>query len=175
MKKTIMMMLVSMLTLAGVTATAQKSSKYLVGTMSYSKSTDEDATYSFSPLVGYYVTNKTSVGVVAEVGESTDKTITNVGAFVRNDFMTIGKKCDIFHQLSVASKTSNEAGTKTSAFNITWGLGTNYIINSKWNLTMNLTDIITYNKVGGKSTFAIGFGNITNPLSAANIGLAYKF
>jgi len=174
MKKT-MIMLAVILALTGLTATAQKSSKYLIGSVSYSKSTDEDATYSFSPLVGYYVTNKTSVGVLAEVGESATTTTTNVGAFVRNDFMSVSKKCDVFHQLSVASKTSNVAEVKTSSFNVNWGLGTNYVINTKWNLTMNLVDIVTYNKVGGKSTFAIGFGNIANPLASANIGLAYKF
>ena len=174
MKKTVLA-LVAILTLAGLTATAQKSSKYLIGSVSYTKSTDVDAEYSISPMVGYYVTNKSSLGAFAKIGESADGTATSFGVFGRNDFMTIGKNCSIFSQLSLASNSEKAAGVTTSTFNADFGLGMNYSLTKKWGLTMDLTKLVSYESGDGVSTTTIGFGNISNPFSTANIGLVYKF
>ena len=60
--KKILLILVAAL---GFTATAQtgfkKSDKFVEGTFSYEKAKDVDATYTFAPTVGYFLTDKTAV------------------------------------------------------------------------------------------------------------------
>ena len=169
------MMLAAIIAFAGLTATAQKSSKYLVGSISYSKEKGSDAEYSIDPKVGYYLTNKTSAGVLASIGESVNGTTTTIGAFGRNDFMKFGKSCVVFAEVSLANSTAKAAGVKISQFDANLGLGANYILNSKWGLTMNLANIFNYASSEGTSTTTFGFGGINNPFATANFGLFYQF
>ena len=174
MKKTIIA-LVAIFTLAGLTSTAQKGSKYLIGSVSYEKSTGSDAVYSLSPKVGYYLTNKSSLGVFGTIGESADGSTTSVGVFGRNDFMKVGKNCIVFAEAALASNSTKTAGVKASSFEANVGLGANYILNSKWGLTMNLANVINYVSADGNSTTTIGFGGVNNPFATANFGLFYQF
>ena len=169
------MMLAAITIFAGLTATAQKGSKYLVGSVSYSKEKGSDAEYSVNPKLGYYFTNKTSAGVLASVGESADGATTTIGAFGRNDFMKLGKSCVVFAEVSLANSTAKAAGVKTSQFDANLGLGANYILNSKWGLTMNVANVFNYSSSEGTSSTTFGFGGVNNPFAAANFGLFYTF
>ena len=179
MKKTIIALVAI---LAGLTTTAQKTTKYAVGTVAYEKQTNADATYSINPLVGYYVTDKSSVGVFGSVGTDGTTDMSSIGVFGRNDFLHIGKNCSVFAQASIGKSSTKMGSSKYSEFEAKLGLGANYSINSKWGLTMHLCDIVKYVNTnnapignGGQSTFTFGFGAINNPFAVSNLGVAYKF
>ena len=174
MKKQVIM-LAAILGLATLTTTAQKSTKFVTGTVSYTKSTDVDASYGISPTIGYYVTNKVSVGLSAEVGKAGDAKTTNVGVFGRCDFTNIGKSCTLFSQVGVASNSSTVADVKTTSVTAGLGLGANYAINSKWALTMHVADLVSYTNADSKSTFTVGFSGVNNPFAAAKFGVMYRF
>jgi outer membrane protein len=174
MKKQLLL-LAAILGLATLTATAQKSSKFVTGTVSYTKTTDVKATYSVNPTIGYYVTDRVSVGVLGEIGKDGDTKTTNLGAFGRCDFMKVGKHCDLFSQVTLANESATTAGVKQNQFAANLALGGNYYVNKKWALTMHLADLISYQSADGNSTTTIGFSGITNPLAAAKFGVLYKF
>jgi outer membrane protein len=174
MKKTIMM-LAAIIAFAGLTATAQKSSKYLIGSVSYTKSTDVKASYSINPLVGYFVTDKVAVGVLGSFGETATETTTNVGVFGRCHFLTIGQHCQVFSQVELISKSSTVADIKITSVAAGFGLGANYSITKKLGLTMHVADLISYETADGNSTTTIGFTGVTNPFAVAKFGVIYKF
>ena len=166
------------LTFAAFTMNAQsfkKSDKILEGTVSYTKATDVDASYSINPAVGYFVTDKVALGVFGEFGKAGDDKTTNVGAFARCYFMTIGNHCSVFSQADLASNSSTVASVKTTSFAANLGLGANYFISSKLALTMHVANLVSYESADSKSTFTIGFDGVTNPASLAKFGVLYKF
>jgi len=164
MKKQVFL-LAAIVCLASLTTIAQKSTKFVTGTVSYSKSTDVEATYAVSPTLGYYVTPKVSVGITGEIGKAGDTKTVNVGVFGRCDFMKVGKSCDVFSQVTLMNETSTVADVKTTEFNANLGLGANYLINSKWALTMHVADLISYESADGKYTTTIGFSGVENPFA----------
>jgi len=167
--------LLTMTTFAVNAQTFKKSDKIVEGTVSYTKSTDVKASYSIKPAVGYFLTNKVAIGVFGEVGKTEAEETTNFGAFGRYYFLTIGKKCDIFSQVDVASNTTKVADIKANSVSGNLGLGANYFVTSKLGLTMNVANLISYESADGKSTTTIGFEGVTNPFSVAKFGVIYKF
>ena len=174
MKKQVLL-LAAILGLATLTATAQKSSKFVTGTASFTKSTDVEATYTISPTIGYYVTNKVSIGLTGEVGKTGDTKTANIGVFGRCDFAKFGKSCTLFSQLTLVNESSTVADVKTNEFNASLCLGGNYDINSKWALTMNIADLVEFESASGNTTTTVGFSGINNPFSTAKFGVVYKF
>jgi hypothetical protein len=174
MKKQVLM-LAAILGLATLTTTAQKSSKFVTGTVSYTKTTDVEAAYNISPTIGYYVTDRVSVGVLGEIGKTGDAKTTNVGVFGRCDFAKVGKNCDLFSQIDITSNSSTVADVKTTSTSANLGLGGNYHFNKKWALTMHIADLISYKSTDGNSTTTIGFTGVNNPFATAKFGVVYKF
>jgi outer membrane protein W len=173
MKKVLLLLAVVLTALTSVNA--QKSSKFITGTVSYTKATDADASYSLSPTIGYYVTNKVSVGLTGEIGKAGDAKTTNIGVFGRCDFMNIGKSCQVFSQVDLTSNSSTVADVKATSVSANLGLGGNYYINKKWALTMHVADLVSYESADGNSTTTIGFSGINNPFATAKFGVVYKF
>lgn len=173
MKKLVLVLAV----ILGSTAltTAQKSSKILSGTVSYTKATDEKASYAITPLIGYFVTDKVAVGVLGEYGKTSTEETTNVGVFGRCHFMAIGKNCQVFSQVDLTSNSTKVADVTTKSISANLGLGANYTITKKLDLTMNVADLITYENADSKSTTTIGFSGINNPFAVAKFGVIYKF
>jgi outer membrane protein len=161
--------------IAATSANAQKNSKFVSGTVSYTKSTDVKASYSFNPTIGYFVTEKVAVGVLGEIGETATGKTTNVGVFGRCHFMTIGKNCHVFSQLSLTSNSATEAGVKTTSTEANLGLGANYSISKRLGLTMNVCDLVSYETADGNSTMTVGFTGVTNPFATAKFGVIYNF
>jgi len=161
--------------IAATSANAQKNSKFVSGTVSYTKSTDVKASYSFNPTIGYFVTEKVAVGLLGEIGETATGKITNVGVFGRCHFMTIGKNCQVFSQLSLTSNSATEAGVKATSTEANLGLGANYLISKRLGLTMNLCDLVSYETADGNSTMTVGFTGVTNPFATAKFGVIYNF
>ena len=174
MKKQVLL-LAAILGLATLTATAQKSTKFVIGTVSYTKATDVEAIYSLNPTIGYYVTDKVSVGVLGGIGKDGDAKTANVGVFGRCDFAKIAKNCDLFSQVDITANSSTVADVKTTSTSANLGLGANYHFNKKWALTMHVADLISYESADGNSTTTIGFSGLNNPFATAKFGVLYKF
>jgi outer membrane protein W len=173
MKKVVLVLAVILA--AFTTVNAQKSSKFISGTASYTKSTDVKASYSITPTIGYFVTNKVAVGVFGSFGETATESTTNVGVFGRCHFITIGKNCQVFSQLSLTSNSATEAGVKATSTEANLGLGANYLISKRLGLTMNLCDLVSYETADGNSTMTVGFTGVTNPFATAKFGVIYNF
>ena len=153
----------------------KKGDKFVSGTVSYTKTTDVDGIYTINPTIGYHVTDKVSVGVLGEVGKTATEETINVGVFGRCDFMTIGKCLTAFSQLDVTNNSSKVSDVKTTSLGVNLGLGLNCSVSKRLALTMNLADLITYEKTDGVSTTTIGFTGINNPFATGKVGLLYRF
>lgn len=153
----------------------KKGDKFISGTVSYTKSTDVKATVSLTPTIGYYVTDKVSLGVLGEVGKNDTEKTTNVGVFGCVAFLSVGQHCKVFSQVDLSSNTTKTAGVKVSEFQGNLGLGVNYFITSKLALTMHAVDLISYESADGKSTMTIGFEGVNSPFVNSKFGLLYKF
>ena len=173
MKKVVLILAV--LLAAFTNTNAQKGTKIVSGTVSYTKATDVKASYSITPLVGYFVTNKVAVGVLGEFGKTIAEETTNVGVFGRCHFMNIGKNCHVFSQVDLTSNSTKVAGVSAKSTSINLGLGANYSLTSKLGLTMKVADLISYESADGKSTTTIGFAGVTNPFAVGSFGIIYQF
>ena len=108
MKKVVLVLAVILA--AFTTVNAQKSSKFISGTASYTKSTDVKASYSITPTIGYFVTNKVAVGVFGSFGETATESTTNtffVKGLAAISFCTFCEK-------PIITKDSNAITTKTT-------------------------------------------------------------
>ena len=166
--KKILLILVAAL---GLTATAQtgfkKSDKFVEGSVSYTKVKDVDATYTIAPSVGYFLTDKTAVGVSL----STTKNVTNttsVGVFARHYFLNAGQNFKVYSQLGVNTNSATDVKSYVKA---DLGLGLNYFVTKNLALTTSLTSLASYNDQ--TSTFTLGFTD--NPFSKTTFGAIYKF
>ena len=176
-KFVVVAMLVSLFAISGVKAqnTFKKSDKIVEGTVSYSKSTGTDAEYSFSPAVGYFLTDRFAAGVTAEIGKSADGEVTNFGAYGRCYILNIGQNFKAFSQLGIGSNTTKVAGVSTSEFAAGVGLGANYFVSKRIALSAHIADLISYTSGDGNSTFNVGFTGFNNPIAMGKFGVLVKF
>ena len=140
-KLAVVALLVSLVTMTGVQAqsTFKKSDKIVEGMVSYSKSKGADAVYTVAPSFGYFVSDKSVVGVTAEFGTSANGDVTNFGVYGRNYFHTIGKNLLTYAQVNAASNTTKDpAGVKTSEFAAGFGLGANYFVSRNVAVSMHV-------------------------------------
>jgi outer membrane protein len=175
MKSVILALALVVTSLAVNAQSFKKSDKFVEGTVSYTKTTDVDASYGIKPTIGYFVTDRVAVGLFGEGTKAGDTKTTNIGAFARCYFLNIGQHCKTFSQLDVASNSTNVSGTKSSAVAANLGLGVNYFVSSRLGLTMNVANLISYESADSKSTTTIGFSGINNPFATAKFGVIYKF
>lgn len=175
-KFVVVAMLVSLFAISGVKAqnTFKKSDKIVEGTVSYSKSTGADAEYSFSPAVGYFVTDRVAVGVAGEFGKSADGDVTNFGAYARCYFLNIGQNFKAYSQLGLGSNTTKVAGVKASEFAAGVGLGANYFVSKKVALSAHIADLVSYTSADGNSNFSLGFTGFNNPIAMSKFGILIK-
>ena len=153
----------------------KKSDKFVSGTISYAKTTNVDGIYTINPTLGYYLTDKVSVGILGEVGKNATEETVNVGVFGRCDFLKIGKCLTAFSQLDVSNNSTKVSDVKTTGLEANLGLGLNCSVSKKLSLTMHLADLITYEKIEKVSTTTIGFTGINNPFATGKVGLLYRF
>jgi outer membrane protein len=171
--KKILLILVAML---GITATAQtgfkKSDKFVEGTFSYEKAKDVDATWTFNPTVGYFLTDKTAVGVSVEAGKNVTGNTTSFGVFARHYFLNVGKDFKVFTNLKVEN-TNPTVGDSFATTNL--GLGVNYFVTKNLALSANLADLAGYNFE--TEAFNVGFDGVENPFTndTPTFGVLYKF
>ena len=152
----------------------KKSDKILEGTVSYSKSKGSDAEYSFSPSLGYFVSNKAAIGFTAEMGSSSEGDVSNFGVYGRQYFHTVGKNILTYAQLNVGVNNTNASGAKTSMFGAGFGLGANYFVSNRVAISAHLSDLMSYSSGEGTSSFSVGFRGFNNPLAMTSFGVLVK-
>lgn len=201
---------IAMLAMGTTVATAQegygfsKGDVIVEGMMSYNtrdnKNTSvETSDFTFTPKVGYFVTNDIAVGLQIGYGSDVEnrydanvKTTSsdfNVGVFGRYYFLDLGSKLKVYSEANVGfgnyeTETETGLGSVTTAegttFGINAGIGVNYFLTPKFAVNFALTDVIGYNTTkpeGGKSTnsFGLEVNQFNNFFNGARFGLTFKF
>lgn len=178
--KKILLILVATL---GLTANAQtgfkKSDVFVEGSFSYAKEKDADATYTFAPTVGYFLTDKFAVGAQVEKSNTVDKL--GAGVFARCYFLNVGKDFKVFSGLNLntnalvldaSTADVNDFITRQN-FNANLGLGVNYFVTKNLALSANLANLAGYNFE--TESFNVGFSGVENPFNTTKFGVLYKF
>lgn len=154
----------------------KKSDKIVEGSASYVKTEGSNASYSLTPTVGYFLTDRFAAGLTADFGkDANDTKTTGLGVFGRCYILNIGKNFKTFSQLNIGNTNTTEQGVTTSSFGVNLGIGANYFVSKNLALSVGLADLIEYSGTETNSTFSIGWNGITNPLNAANFGVLYRF
>ena len=153
----------------------KKSDKIVEGTVSLTKETDVKASWSLSPSIGYFVTDRVAVGVAGAFGETEDAKTSSVGVFGRCYFLNVGKNFKAYSQLDVATNSATVLGVKATSTTAGLGLGANYFLTSRLGLSAHVADLISYENQDSQSTLTVGFTGVNNPLTAAKFGVIYKF
>jgi len=176
MKKTALLLAVILGSFSMTTVSAQKKSKIVSGTVSYTKTKDVKASYSINPLVGYFVTDKVAVGVLGGYTRTNDiNSVASLGVFTRCHFLNIGKNCQVFSQLDLTSNSTKVENIKTKSTCANLGFGANYSVTKKLDLTMHVANLVNYEKTDLTSTLTAGFGGAVNPFATPSFGVIYKF
>jgi hypothetical protein len=177
LKSVILALVLSLTTFTVVNAQCafKKSEKFVEGTVSLTKETDTKATYSVSPTLGYFLTDRFAVGVSAEIGKVDSTKTGNFGVFGRCYVLSVGKHLKAYSQLGVASNSTTVGATKATSVSADLCLGANYFVSSRLALSMHLADLVSYSSQDSHSTLTVGFEGLTNPLASANFGVLYKF
>ena len=176
MKKVILLAIAMVATVTFTNAqTFKKSDKIVEGTVSYSQQSGENATYSVNPSVGYFLNDKTAVGVYGGFGKDGDSKTSTFGVYARHFFLNIGKNLKTYTQMNASNTSAELAGTKTTTFGIGAGLGVNYFLTSKIVLTMDVANLLNYTSQSSNTSFSIGWNGVNNPLSASKFGVLYRF
>ena len=178
--KKILLILVATL---GLTANAQtgfkKSDVFVEGSFSYAKEKGADATYTFAPTVGYFLTDKFAVGAQVEKSNTVDKL--GAGVFARCYFLNVGKDFKVFSGLNLntnalvldaSTADVNDFITRQN-FNANLGLGVNYFVTKNLALSANLANLAGYNFE--TESFNVGFSGVENPFNTTKFGVLYKF
>lgn len=178
--KKILLILVATL---GLTANAQtgfkKSDVFVEGSFSYAKEKGADATYTFAPTVGYFLTDKFAVGAQVEKSNTVDKL--GAGVFARCYFLNVGKDFKVFSGLNLntnalvldnSTENLNNFITRQN-FNANLGLGVNYFVTKNLALSANLANLAGYNFE--TESFNVGFSGVENPFNTTKFGVLYKF
>ena len=176
MKKTALLLAVILGSFSMTTVSAQKKSKIVSGTVSYTKTKDVKASYSINPLVGYFVTDKVAVGVLGVYTRTNDiNSVASLGVFTRCHFLNIGKNFQVFSQLDLTSNSTKVENIKTKSTCANLAFGANYVITKKLDLTMHVANLVNYEKTDLTSTLTAGFGRVVNPFATPSFGVIYKF
>lgn len=161
------------------TASAQnafkKSDKILEGTVSYSKASGSDATYGLNPSFGYFLTDKTAVGVYLGFGKDGGDETSAIGAFGRYYMLSVGQNLKAYTQMTVGNSSVKAEGEKVSTFGIGAGIGVNYFVSPKIALALDVANLMSYTSQGSNTEFSIGWEGVTNPLNASNFGVLFRF
>jgi hypothetical protein len=153
----------------------KKSDKFVSGTVTVSKEKGSDATYEVSPLLGYYVTDKVSVGAFGSISKDGADKSTSVGVFGRCDFLKVSKSTTVWSQVDISTSTDEVASVKTTATSVGLGLGLNHSITSKLDLTLGLGQLGSFVSSEGNTQLSLGFTGIENPFVKPTVGLLYRF
>ncbi len=165
-----------------------KGDAFISGSFGFSTSSSGDTkgtTFSVSPRVGYFVSEKFAIG--ARVGyqnasqefgtNETDSNTFTIGAFGRYYFTAINK-FSIFGELGIANNNTkidiDGVENKTNGFGVNVRPGINYFLNSNFALEMTI-GAISYNTVNPDQGDSADLFNIGLNLDNIFLGLVYKF
>lgn len=173
MKKITMILALAVIAVTASAQSFKKGDNILEGTASYTKTTGADGSYTVSPALAHFMTDRVAVGVAGTFGDDGATSTTGFGAFARCYFMNV-KGIQVHSQLGVGTLSTSTAGVKTTATSVNMGLGANWFMTNRLSLNAGLGSLINYTSTSGTSTMTIGFSGVTNPLNAASFGLTYR-
>jgi hypothetical protein len=152
-----------------------KGDVYASGSISTSKVGDADASTTFAPSVGYFVSNNISLAASLETSNNGDDKSTIIGlgaAYVFN----AGNQFSSQIGASVGFGNGSESGVDFNATAFSLSYGINYFVSSNFALTANLAALeyvsVKDDVAGAK---AVNTTSIGVDLSNISLGLAYKF
>lgn len=169
-----------------------KGNKFVEGSFAF-RSNDTQDSWSFTPKVGYMLTNKWAVGgFLALSGEKEDATNDKVskfgfGGFARYYFLTIGasKSFNVYGELglgytSVTDKPNVGGKSTDSEINANIDLGINYFFTNHWAATFELANILSYNNSNpesgdNSSDLNVEVNLFNNVFAQPQFGLLYKW
>ena len=144
---------------------------------------DKKSDVSFTPKVGFFVTDKFAVGVSLEVASTKNTTTTTTfgspsvvtstetkgstfgaGVFARYYFLNLGERFKTYTELglgfdSTKDKLNGVEQDKVSRFNAGLSLGMNYFVTKNMAISFSLANVLAFNS--GKTDFPVtdGAGN----------------
>jgi hypothetical protein len=152
-----------------------KGDVYASGSISTSKEGDADASTTFAPSVGYFVSNNISLAASLETSNDGDDKSTIIGlgaAYVFNAGNQFSSQ--IGASVGFGNESAGAADSKITEFSLSYGI--NYFVSSHFALTAVLAPLSYVSKkadVAGAK--AVNTTSIGVNLSNISLGLAYKF
>ncbi len=178
------------------------------GNLSFGSSTNDNGTtevknnnFTFSPKVGYFLSDKLALGVELGVGSGKEETTVgnvstedktnsfNAGVFARYYFLDLGQRFKTYTEAGLGfgsgkSETDGTENYKDNNFGIGIDLGINYFVTEKFAINFGLNNVLSYNSnkrefPGGGETKSNSFnGNLNvfnNFFNTPSFGLTWKF
>ncbi|MFD2890830.1 outer membrane beta-barrel protein [Flavobacterium chuncheonense] len=144
--------------------------------------------FTFSPAVGYFVSDNIALGArlnvmsgKSEFGSSEEKSSAFGAEAFGRYYMTPASKFSLFGELAVGFGSSKEEDvfgdeTKYNAFGVNAGIGVNYFLSSNWALEASWAGL-GYNTFKEDTSGAESYDTfgLNVDLSSINLGLVYKF
>jgi outer membrane protein W len=169
-----------------------KGNKFVEGSFSF-RSGETNDSWSFTPKMGYMLTNKWAVGGFLALGGSKSD-LTNdkeanfgIGAFARYYFLSLGasKSFNVYGELGLGYSALTDkpnVGDKStdSAINANIDLGINYFFTNHWAATFELANILSYNNSNpesgdNSSDLNVEVNLFNNVFAQPQFGLLYKW
>lgn len=167
-----------------------KGNKFLEGSFSF-RSGDVEDSWSFTPKMGYMLTDKWAVGgYLAFAGKDNGTVETaswGLGGFARYYFLSLGasKSFNAYGEIGLGySALTNEpkGGNEStdSAMNANIDLGMNYFFTPHWAATFELANILSYNNANpesgnNSSDLNINVNLFNNIFAQPQFGLLYRW
>lgn len=147
-----------------------KKSKFLEGTLNYSKMNNVSSS-SVNLSGGYFVTDRFALGVSGEVSDNKS----SAGVFGRCLFIEKGH-VSVFSQLNLVKSAETTNNTTVKANNMNIGVGLNYFVTNRLALTTQLCSLmdVTYKTGYAQPDINFGLSGVDNPFSAARLGVLVK-
>lgn len=184
----------------------QKGNFLVEGALQVNSTNDKDASkksseFTFTPKVGYFVTDKIAVGVEFAVGQGKETNYAGtsdeyekynafgVGAFGRYYFLELGSRFKAYGELGVGfanSKTglteADDKGVKVNGFGAGAGVGANFFLTEKIAIGYQFANVISYNSAkadvdGAKAStaFNVNLNSFENFFNSGQFSLTFKF
>ena len=169
-----------------------KGNKFVEGSFSF-RSNDVTDSWSFTPQMGYMLTDKWAVGGKLELsGEKEDATNNKesklgFSAFARYYFLSLGasKSFNVYGELglgysALTDKPNGGSKSTDSAINANIDLGINYFFTNHWAATFELANILKYNNSNpengdNSSDLKVEVNLFNNVFAQPQFGLLYKW
>lgn len=162
----------------------------------------KNATLSFNPKAGYFVSDKLAVGVQLSINSRndeetdlisdpnfvTERNINTIGAgvFARYYFLELGERFKTYTEFGVSYISGNEETIQTGAANpildydisglgAGLDLGVNYFVTENFAINFGLTDVLAYSSITGENQLEGASDEIKRSQFSSNLNVINNF